>query len=291
MKTILTMITGCLILTGCYTQFNAGSSSSGTRTPDYSKVETQVDENTRVTDYYDNSSYSWYLRNFSYGFGYRYYDMYGYDPVLNHLGTYNTWGWGYGNYYGMGYDYIDYRISLWHRYHPYWGDWYYNSPAVVYYYPSDGNTGQTTSKRGRRETRENVLVGGNSTQYNMPVNVSNIGTPSSSYKIPAQTEGTRSRGVREEVLGGPAINQSGSGSSSATVSKPATSSTSTSSSGSTTRTGREDVFGGPAKSTSSAAQPPPQQTAPPETRQASPPPPAPSNPAPTHRRTSRGRDN
>lgn len=286
MKTILTMITGCLVLTGCYTQFNAGSSSSGTRTPDYSKVETQVDENTKVTDYYDNSTYSWYLRNFNYGFGYRYYDMYGYDPVLDHLSTFNTWDWGFGGYYYPGYDYIDYRISQWHRYHPYWGDWYYNTPVVVYYYPADGNSDQNNPRRGRRETRENVLIGVNSTQYNMPVSVSDIG--SSSYRTISPIENPKGRTGREDVLGGPAVSQPGTGSSPAAVSQPAPRATQPS--GSTTRTGREDVFGGPSRSSDqSTTQPAPQQNSQPETRQASPQP-APSQ-APAHRRTSRGRDN
>lgn len=303
MKTILTMLTGCLILTGCYTQFNAGSSSSGTRTPDFSKVETQVDESTKVTDYYDNSSYSWYLRNFNYGFGSRYYDRYGYDPVYDYYGTYNTWGWGnrgyfdmnpygYGYGYGYDYDYIDYRIRLWHMNNPhYYNDLgFYNQPVVYYYYPSDGNSGQNTARRGRRESRENVLVGANSTQSNMPVNVSNFGSPSSSYRTLPPIETPKGRSGREDVLGGPAISQPGSGSSSSSpsVSRPANNTGS--SSGSAPRTGREDVMGGPSKSSApSTTQPAPQQNSQPETKQASPQP-APSQ-APAHRRTSRGRDN
>ncbi|MBN8706708.1 MAG: hypothetical protein J0L62_12600 [Bacteroidetes bacterium] len=308
MKTILTMLTGCLILTGCYTQFNAGSSSSGTRTPDFSKVETQVDESTKVTDYYDNSSYSWYLRNFNYGFGSRYYDRYGYDPVYDYYGTYNTWGWGnrgyfdmnpygYGYGYGYDYDYIDYRIRLWHMNNlHYYNDWgFYNQPVVYYYYPSDGNTGQAPSTPRRRSSRENVLIGANSTQSNMPVNVSSSGISSGSYKSNTlSNESLNGRKSRSQVTESPAVMQPAQGSTGVSTSVSTQTSTgSTGQSESTIQSGRRNTreqVRPPAQQPPAQQQPPKEETRQPETKQA---PPAKSDPAPapTRARSSRTRNN
>lgn len=295
MKTIL-MLTGCLILTGCYTQFNAGSSSSGTRTPNFSKVETQVDENTRVTDYYDNNTYSWYLRNFNYGFGYRYYDMYGYDPVADYYSTYNTWGWGNRGYFDMGYDYIDYRMDQWYwrnfGYYPNWG--FYNQP-VVYYYPYDGGgtPNQNPVDHRRRSSRQNTLVDANSSRTYMPVSNTELANSSVYRGSSSATERPSGRNSRSQVTETPAVSRSGAASSPAAVSTGSATQTGTVAPPSNVRRSRDQVQETPSKSPEPTAQPTPQResqpASQPEVRQAAPAP-APQQ-APAPRRNSRGRGN
>lgn len=141
MKTALFLLL-MVTVSGCYTQL---STVSGTykRQPDFRKVEQQIDDSTRITDYYDNRMYSWYLRNFSYGFGYRYDELYWNNHWYNQ--TFFPHGWGsyidigygyYPRYYNTyyGYDYLDYRMDRWA-----WERWGWERDRYYFgYYPHYG---------------------------------------------------------------------------------------------------------------------------------------------------------
>lgn len=194
MKTFLSFLIPAVLLTGCYTQFS-GAGSATKRMPDLTKVETRVDDKTTVTDYYDNRSYSRYIRDFGYGFGYRYYDRYGYDPYLDFVSTYNTNGWGYSGYIGFDYgygcnynygyynpyqpyfpaysDYLTYRMDLWYlsRFGHYPGYSYYPDYRDGYN-PGIANEPKESGTWRRRESRRNVLAEvGSTTLAPMPVEV------------------------------------------------------------------------------------------------------------------------
>lgn len=143
-KTIgLTVLIGIFFLSGCYTQFS--STGSHQRQPDFTKIETKVDDQTTVTDYYDNRIYSFYFRHFSPNYAYRHYDPYldnYYSWPSNYFGfqyNHGFYGHQYGYRYGMGsgnYDYLDYRMDMWYWnrfgnwHHPY-NSWPSNSGYVV----------------------------------------------------------------------------------------------------------------------------------------------------------------
>lgn len=309
MKTFLSFLIPAVLLTGCYTQFS-GVNSASKRMPDLTKVETRVDDKTTVTDFYDNRSYSRYIRDFGYGFGYRYYDRYGYDPYLDFVSTYNTNGWGYSGYIGFDYgygcnynygyynpyqpyfpaysDYLTYRMDLWYlsRFGHYPGYSYYPDYRDGYN-PGIANEPKESGTWRRRESRRNILTEiGSTSLAPMPIEVAANpyagGSVQTSYPQVQTTTGKRS--TRTDISGSsvPEI-----------VNRPPASAANSSSSNpnsglSTGRATRTDISGSSGSTSNSATQNPPASKT--TETGASQPAPQPSQPAPTHRRVSRGRE-
>lgn len=133
------------VLSGCYTQL---TSTGNERTPDFTKVERKLDNNTTQTDYYDNRMYSYYFRYFG-----RYDAFNHYDPFYSY--NYNDYYSPYYPYYSgfyYGNDYLTYRMDLW-----YWnrfGYWGYNHSNYWghgnSYYAYNNNYNNSTSDPSQR---------------------------------------------------------------------------------------------------------------------------------------------